>query len=214
MAENLPGDLSKVTDIGTSKAIEPSETPMQPSGSFESFMKGGAPTPTMGQPGQISPLDLAAQANIQQGPPTFETLLSQMNSTSNVLGDVQNQLYNKDLKLKQSQKYLLRNKLGDSNEQLRDAATKTGAEVSAPPQLVSRQNPIVKFLSLVSDSQTQIEGAKTQINGLKSAGKTLNPGDLLLVQIKLAKAQQELEYSSVLLSKATGAVSTLMNIQI
>jgi len=42
----------------------------------------------------------------------------------------------------------------------------------------------------------------------------MNPGDILLIQVKLAKAKQELEYSSVLLSTAVRDIKTLFNIQL
>jgi hypothetical protein len=42
----------------------------------------------------------------------------------------------------------------------------------------------------------------------------MSPGDFLLVQLKLNKAQQLLEFSSVLLSNAVSDIKQFMQIQI
>jgi len=207
--------------VGGSDAIKPSKPvpggQEQPSSdkAFQSYMETGqAPQKAPGEPGSTSPspLDLAnTQKNLST--PTQETVLGQMNSTSGVLGDIQKQLQTKNLKLKPSQKYLLRNKLNESNTLIRSAAAKVGVKVGPMPAANSRQNPIARFLNMVNDSQTQLVAAQEQLQHVNKEGH-VNPGQLLLVQIKLSKAQQELEYSSVLLSKAVEDVKTLFNIQI
>jgi hypothetical protein len=146
--------------------------------------------------------------------PSHESISNQISSTSSVLGDLQNQLNNKNLNLRQSQKYLLRNKLASANQNIRTAATKAGVDTGSPPSQFSRQSPINKFLGMISDSQSQLSNAQTEINNLNMNGQSMNPGDLLLIQVKLSKAQQELEYSSVLLSTATSDIKTLFNIQL
>ena len=52
------------------------------------------------------------------------------------------------------------------------------------------------------------------IQNMKLKGGSLSPAALLTIQVKLAKAQQELEYSSVLLSKAVDDIKTMFNIQL
>jgi len=71
-----------------------------------------------------------------------------------------------------------------------------------------------RFLSLISDGQNQLEAAQEQLASLQKRGESLSPGDMLLVQIKLNKAQQEIEYSSLLLSKAIDDMKMMMNIQL
>ena len=162
-----------------------------------------------------SPLDLASgtMQPLQVGP-TNESIMSQMHSTSSVLGDLQNRLSQKNLNLKQSHKYLLKNKLSSAHQNIQTVASKMGAETTQPPALMSRSNPVHKFLGLLSDSQAQLSGAQAKIQELNSQGQAMSPGELLLIQVKLAKAQQELEYSSVLLSTATSDIKTLFNIQL
>lgn len=161
-----------------------------------------------------SPFDIASEQGQKAAAGSSpETVMGQMKSTSGVLGDLQQQLQTKNLKLKPSHKYLLRNKLSESNNHIRSAASKLGVKVGEPPTTLSRQNPVARFLSLVNDGQVQLQAAQQKLMTLNKTGKA-EPGQLLMVQVKLSKAQQELEYSSVLLSKAVEDVKTLFNIQI
>lgn len=211
-----PDEIASVSNIGGVKPIQvETEQQPKPGQSFESFMNEAAGPSSSGvKPEGITPLELAGQSFTQGPTPTVESILGQMNSTSTVLGDVQNQLQTKNLKLKPSQKYLLRNKLSSAHENIRAAAEKTGVDVGEPPSTSQRQNPIAKFLSILTDGQAQLGDAHKRIQGLAEQGTNLNPGELLMVQIKLAKAQQELEYSSILLSKAVDDIKTMFNIQI
>ncbi|MCB1085025.1 MAG: hypothetical protein KDK60_02875 [Chlamydiia bacterium] len=216
MADNRAEDISGSSNIDPTKSIQPGEQQLpKPTENFESYMQEGKAQPSGMKPEGPSPFDLAAEgkAAMPTGP-THESVLGQMRSTSSVLGDLQNQLSNKNLKLRQSQKYLLRNKLNSANENIRSAAKKAGIDPGEKPAQFSRQNPINKFLGLLTDSQSQLNSAQDKIQTLNAAGQQLNPGDLLLIQVKLAKAQQELEYSSVLLSTAVSDIKTLFNIQL
>lgn len=216
MADGKPDEISSATNIDPTKSIQPGEQEQpKPSQSFESYMKeGGTQAPGTKTEGP-SPFDLAAQgkAAVSTGP-SHESIMGQINSTSSVLGDLQSQMNNKNLNLRQSQKYLLRNKLTSANQNIRTAAQKTGADTGPPVSQFNRKNPVNKFLGLLADSQSQLSNAQTKIRELNSSGTSMNPGDLLLIQVKLAKAQQELEYSSVLLSTAVSDIKTLFNIQL
>lgn len=216
MATGSPDEIPNASNIDPTKSIQPGEEQgAKPSQSFESFMKEeqGAQGGTKAE--GPSPFDLAAQGkSATTAGPTHESVLGQMNSTSSVLGDLQTQMNNKNLNLRQSQKYLLRNKLTSANQNIRAAAKKTGVDTGDPPTQFNRKNPVAKFLGLLSDSQSQLQSAQSSIQNLNSNGQSLNPGDLLMIQVKMAKAQQELEYSSVLLSTAVSDIKTLFNIQL
>lgn len=216
MANDRPEEISKPTGIDPSKSIQPGEEAPKPNQSFESFMHEQGPgAPTGAKVEGPSPFDLAAQGQGQVvAGPTNDSIIGQMNSSSTVLGDLSNQLNNKDLKLRQSQKYLLRNKLNAANKNIRAAAGKAGVDIGPPVSQFSRQSPITKFLGLVTDSQKQLQGAQSKIQELNSNGQSMNPGEMLMIQVKLSKAQQELEYCSVLLSTATSDIKTLFNIQL
>lgn len=212
-SENITGPGS----IDPSKSVQPGEEGQsKPGQSFQSYMEGQGPQGPGTKTEGPTPFDLAAQGKQLQGAttPTHETVMSQMNSASSVLGDLQNQLSNKDLKLRQSQKYLLRNKLSSANQNIRTAAKKTGVDADPPLPQTSKQSPLSKFLGLITDSQSQLQGAQSKIQEMNTNGQSMNPGEILLIQTKLSKAQQELEYSSVLLSTATSDIKTLFNIQL
>jgi hypothetical protein len=214
MSETLPakpsidkiGAAGKIGDEGGGAAASPTQA-------FDSYMK--QPMGTTGQPSPTtSPFALAGGQAPLATTPTFNTLLAQTTAAQGALGGIQTQLTTPNLKLKASQKYLLRNKLSDATSHLRTANAKLGADPGPEPELPSAGGPIVKFLSYITDGQNQIAIAKEQLEKVKAKGENLSPADMLLVQIKLNKAQQEIEYSSVLLSKAVDAAKQLMNVQI
>lgn len=216
MSDQSPERIT--SNIESTKAIQPGEEQQsQPGESFKSYMEEGQ------QPGQaaggksegITPFDLAGQGGMAaSAAPSMDTLVGQMNSASSVLGDLQNQLHTKNLNLKQSQKYLLRNKLTSANQDIRSAADKAGVNVGDPPPTSARQSPVTKFLGLITDGQDQLNKTQEMVQNMKTEGGSLSPAALLTIQVKLAKAQQELEYSSVLLSKAVDDIKTMFNIQL
>lgn len=163
-----------------------------------------------------SPMDIARANKIApSSPPTMNSVTEQMNSVSSSLGDIKTQLHTKGLKLKNSENHLLRTKLGNANEHINIAGNKLGIRPSPNPRAMNKsKNPITRFLAMVSDGQRQMVDAADTIKNLNASGQAVNPGDLLLVQIKLNKAQQELNYTSVILGNATSMVKTLFNIQI
>lgn len=209
-------------NIGPRKIIgEADQKPEAPTKSFDSYMnpeKAQNPTSQLSEnTGKPSPIDLAAQSNLKTGatPPTQEAVLSQMKSTSSVLGNIQKQLHTKNLTLKQSQKYLLRNKLKSAQKNIDSAAQRAGVNTKQSKEgRFKRSTPIEKFISYVTSGQNNLNEAQSMVSKLNSNGKQMSPGDLLTIQIKLSKAQQELEYSSVLLSKAVDDIKQMFNIQI
>jgi exonuclease VII small subunit len=207
---------NKIPNIDPAQSVEPTgQGPQQePKTSFGDYMKQ-TPAATEAAPSQAtSPLDLSKGQVGQAMQPTMGSIQSQFNTTSNTLNTVESQLNTKNLKLKQSQNYLLRNKLSEADTHIRTAASKVGVDVGQPPSLLNKQNPINRYLGLIASSQTQLAQAETKIKQISANGQTLAPGELLLVQIKLNKAQQALDYSSVLLGKAVDDIKMLFNVQI
>jgi hypothetical protein len=212
----LPGDAGDIDRIVSTKPITPGEEKVPTGQPFSSFMQesNGSPAPVSGKAAMISPFDLAHGTPLATSAPTFDTLLNQVNMAQGTLGDLNTNLQTPGLKLKPSTKYLLKNKITDANTQFRVANAKLGAEVPEESSLSGFKGPIGKFLALVVDGQRQMESAQTQLQSLKDKGQNMQPADFLLVQVKLNKAQQELEYSSVLLSNAVGAIKQLMQVQL
>lgn len=215
MAENdFPKDISKPERIDPTKSLQPGEEAPQKGGTqqpFSAYMKEGPSQTAAGQP---SPMDIAAGQVSPASQPTLDSVHAQMKSVSGSLGDVHDQLQTKNLKLKRSQNYLLRNKLTDANANLRTAHQKLGGNPGEMPKMSGKQNPLTRFVGLVSDSQTQMKNAQGLIQKMSEQGQEISPGMLLTVQVKINKASQQLEYCSVLLSNAVSALKSMFNVQI
>ncbi|MBM3192221.1 MAG: hypothetical protein FJZ63_06210 [Chlamydiae bacterium] len=206
----------KIPSIDPSQSVEPvgQEPEKGPKTSFGDYMKQTTPTAAASTPQAASPLDLSKGQTTPLGQPTMGSVQDQFGAASNSLNQVQAQLNTKNLKLKQSQNYLLRNKLSEVDTHIRTAASKVGVDVGPPPNITSRQNPIARYLALITDSQTQLAQAQAKIKEISASGQALAPADLLMVQVKLNKAQQALDYTSVLLAKAVDSIKMLFNVQI
>lgn len=219
-----PSPLDKLPGVQKAGATSPigQETGKLPNQSFQSYMERANTAQIPGAPGSqtpssaASPFDLAAGGKppLSTGP-TMQSLLAQTTQAHTALGDISNALSTPNLKLKQSQKYLLKNKLTSANANLRSANAKLGVnplpeETEAP----SDGGPIGKFLSYVTDGQNQLEAAQQQLKSMNKTGENINPAQLLLVQLKLNKAQQEIEYSSIMLSNAVSDIKMLFGIQL
>lgn len=222
MSTKDPFDISGTDRLGATGPVTPGPisegkglgTPAQ---TFQSYMQqspGANPLAAQTPPASMSPFDLAHGQTTLAASPSYNTLLTQVNSTANTLGGIQNQLSYPNLKLKDAHKYVLNDKLPEANALLRSANGKLGTEAPAPTPPSPGGGPIMKFLNMVSDGQNQIEAAKFQIQKLKDKGDSLNPADMLLVQVKLNKAQQLLDFSSILLSKAVDGFKQLMQTQL
>lgn len=218
MADETPKRLSDVDRLNRLERVEAhEENKPKPSGegSFQSYMdETQNPQNAQKASTEKTPMELASQNRTPSEPPTIHSVNAQMQSASSTLGDIQKQLNTKGLKLKQSQNYLLRNKLKSANGNLRAASKKVGSDPGPAPKTSSRNSPVEKFLNLVTDGQRQMQAATKQVDEISKKGTDMNPGDLLVVQLKLQKAQQELEYSSVVLTKAIDDMKLLFNVQI
>jgi hypothetical protein len=49
---------------------------------------------------------------------------------------------------------------------------------------------------------------------MRKSGNQMSPADFLIVQIRMSQAQQEIEYSSLLLGKVIDSIRTTLSIQI
>lgn len=215
MASDFPGKVPPTPSSESTKRIEMQGEGKQPAQSFETFMQRPENEPGAGKTAEPSPFDLPqGRGQGTQAPPTVDSVLEQMNTTQDHLSTIKEQLNDKNLKLKQSQKYLINNKLQDANGNIRSAASKTGVDVPSLKRSTSRQSPVGKFLGIIQDSQDQVDSAAQTLRDAKNKGSSMTPADLLMVQVKLSRANTELEYTSVLMSTISSDVKTVFNIQI
>ncbi len=204
--------------------------PLQPIGADSEVVKPAAPgfASLMQQAGtgasspladsnklsMVSPFELVqGKAPLAQAP-TLATIQSQVVQAQTTLGEINTSLNYPNLKIKSGQKYVLNNKLSDAAMSLKAANAKMGADVHNAPNPTQFRGPLGKFLALIADGQAQLESAKNQLQNLKNKGAQLSPGDFLLIQVKMNKAQQELDFSSVLLSNAVQDFKMLMQVQL
>jgi hypothetical protein len=143
----------------------------------------------------------------------MDSLVSQVGTMQDSMGNLHNQLKTKNLTLNRSQQHLLRNKLSDASDHLRAVNGKLGVE-TPPMNTPKGGGPIERFLSFVTDGEKQMNAAKAQLESIKASDEPLNPSDLMLLQIKLNQAQQEIEYSSILLGKVITAMTQILNTQL
>jgi len=149
----------------------------------------------------------------QMGAPTQTSLITQAQTAQDSLGTVHKQLQTPNLQLKRSQTHLLRNKLGDMRDYSRQAAEKLGVE-TPPMKPPDQPGAVARFFTYINDGQDQFAAIQAKLQEMSSSGEQLNTGDMLMLQTKMALAQQEIEYSSTLLSRITSSIQTIMGIQL
>jgi hypothetical protein len=206
-----PNDIDKLDAI-TSKGMNSSDE--TPSDSFKQHMQ--TPTEEANGSKAPTPMDVVNGQKISpSAPPTMESVRAQMNTASGSLGDIKQHLDNKDLNLKSSDKYLVRKKLTSAHDHLKTAAEKVGVNTGDfDAKLNKSKSPIARFLMMVTDGQNQMAQAAASVKNLSANGQSISPAELLLVQVKLSKAQQELNYTSTILGNATSMIKTLFNTQV
>jgi hypothetical protein len=159
----------------------------------------------------VSPMDLSAQKQIT---PTFDSVLNQINQTTNLQNDIREKLGTPNLTLKNSQQKLLNSKLSESINHLQNAAEYMGAPKITPTKTPSGSDPVAKFLGYLTDGQNQLLQTKKTLEDIQAKGGDMKPSQMMLVQVNLSQAQQEIEFSSVLLSKVVDALKQTLSIQL
>lgn len=198
--------------IQPTKGITPSQ-PMeenQGQSAFSQIMK--EPNTVQAQSASApSPMNILPQNNPVSGP-SFETMQQSLNASKVNLDDMSNQIQTPGLKIKTQDRDALLNNLGQANDNLRAANTKLG--VNPGPEPKPLEGPLGAFVSLINGGAQQIAQAKQQLVNISQTPDTLNPAEMLMVQVKMNQAQQQIEFSSVLLSKVVDDFKQLMNVQI
>lgn len=207
-----PSGSPEASRIQPDRTTEKGRAVPPESSAYQAYKEEAPSAPAPGTPSELSPMDLASKAGISTTP-TFQTLISQATNARDTLGEVEKNLKTPNLKFKKSQAELLQNKLNNANDHLKAANQKLGAKAPEETQTSKSADPATRFLGLVTDGQNKLLEAHNQLQNLKTEKGTLAPGDMLLIQVKLAQAQQEIEYSSVLLSKVVDSLKQIINIQ-
>jgi hypothetical protein len=72
--------------------------------------------------------------------------------------------------------------------------------------------PLKRFISMLSNSQHQLEKMGGEINVL-AGKKEFNPGEMMKIQYKMYLVSHNVELFTSLLSKSTESIKTVMNVQ-
>ncbi len=213
---DVPPDKSP-DRISPGKAPEPFDQTISsgktPSG-FDSHMQGaGTKTPAQNAPTGPTPMDVARGAQMASSGVSYDSILAQAGQAQDSLGTVEKQLNDKNLKLKRSQTHLVKQKLGDANGHIRAAASKMGLQIEEE-KIPSGVDALGRFIAMVNDGQDQLAQVQEQLKKLSATGETINPGDMLAIQVKMGIAQQEIAYTSTLLGKVITSITQLLNTQL
>lgn len=205
--------------ISPGKAPEPFDKPV-PSGKtptgFDSYMQGAgtkAPENAQPPPTGTTPMGVAHGPAISSTGASFNSILAQTNQAQDSLGIVGKQLNDKNLKLKRSQSHLVKQKLGDANSHIRAAGSKLGLQLQEG-KLPSGVSSLSRFLAMVNDGQDQLAQVQEQLKNMSENGASVNPGEMLSIQVKMGLAQQEIQYTSTLLGKVIQSTVQLLNTQL
>lgn len=205
-----PGNPIRPDQIDPLRSIQPTqETEEGMGGNFAEMMQPGS---TKMSPSQApSPMNILPGTNPVSGP-SYETMQKGLQVSQNQLSDMQAQAQTPNLRIKPQDNTLLTKNMTNANENLRTVNTKIGVDPGPHPKALD--GPLGKFVGLINDGSNQISSAKQQLSKISSDPTSLNPAEMLLVQVKINQAQQQIEFSSILLSKVVDDFKQLMNIQI
>lgn len=202
--------------ITPGKALEPAGTTPQPQKNFQSYMQGdsnASSSPASTEASAPTPMSLAQGNGASTEPPNMNTILQQAKTVQDGLGTVHSQLNTPNLKLKRSQAHLLKNKLSSAHGYIQQAAEKVGINPSTQ-EASSESSPLGKFIAYVNDGQNQLIQVQNQLKQMSAHGGQLNAAEMLTVTVKMNLANQEITYSSTLLSKVIDSIKTIMNTQL
>ncbi|KAJ8136941.1 hypothetical protein OY671_009846 [Metschnikowia pulcherrima] len=158
-------------------------------------------------------MEMSRASSLQAAGPTVNTLIEQSRNAQDALGTVHDQLNTPNLKSKRSQAHSLRNKSGDANTYVRAAAGKLGID-TPPMKMPANSGALERFMAYVNDGQDKMASIQGKSAELAGTNGEIRPGDMMLIQIKMAQAQQEIEYSSTSLSKVIDSIKQILNIQL
>lgn len=148
---------------------------------------------------------------------TNATLVSQTQEAITQIDKIKKSLNDPNASVKKSAQQLLNSKLEHIDESLKVALSKAGIEYVPSAEAAKpsgRINPVERFLSFLTDGQSQLMKLGDELKTMHTKGADVSPVNMLAIQVKVGMIQQELELFSTLLSKGLDSVKTIMNIQV
>lgn len=145
---------------------------------------------------------------------TSEDLIVEAQSARRQIAQIQDQLQQPELQMRDSVQTLLKSKLNNIQENLQVALNRAGVDSLPPEPGAPGGNPITRFMDLLSNGQHNLERLSGHIETMAAQGKEVAPADLLVVQLKVHHVQEQLEFFTNLLNKALESTKTMMNVQV
>lgn len=144
-------------------------------------------------------------------------ILEQTKGVIAQVDDIKRKLKTPDLQLDTNVQVVMQNKLSHIDDKLRVALEKVGGEyttLEVKEARASLRTPAQRFLHSLEMSEAQLQNIYNQVGALGTENKTINPAELLALQMKMGFVQQELEFFTSVLNKSLESTKTLMNVQV
>lgn len=143
-------------------------------------------------------------------------LVAQIDTTVQNIQKAKQQLAQPDARVKTSTQFLLKNRLNEINENIKTAFKQAGieGEYEAPQRMGGFTNPLQRFLGMLTNGQKQLESLGKRIQALSENDGPPNPAKMLMLQDRMNRIQQQIEFFTSLLNKGLESVKTIMNVQI
>jgi len=148
-----------------------------------------------------------------------EEVMAQTQEVIAQIHDIKGKLGTPDLQLSSAVQTVMQNKLSHIDDKLRVAVEQVGGEYRSFDEVREEEKgglrtPIERFMGVLEIGEEQLQNVFHQVDVLGAGTKSMEPGALLLLQIKVAFVQQELEFFTAVLNKALESTKTLMNVQV
>ncbi len=229
MAEEAVEAISKVRKV--SRSVESFQKILErhapDRGAFETLMQRK-------EPGTVEPIAKETKPIEAAGKPTLmdevarlnskveglskasaEDLVAQADVARKQIAQIQEQLNQPGVQVRDSVQSILKTKLTNIQENLQVALNKAGVEGIPAAPAVPGANPIARFLDLLSNGQYNLERLGTTVQEVANRGEHgINAADMLVLQLKVHNIQSELEFFTSLLNKSLESTKTLMNVQV
>ncbi len=209
---------------GLSKRTSPTPLEGGDAEKFSSFMDRKLETPVRTDPTAkatgVSPIDELANAsskidNLAKWNP--QKLVSQTDEAIRRMDEIKKTLDDPSLSVKKSLQNLLRKRLSSVEDNLKVALSKAGIEYTPfveDTKPAGLADPIRKFVGYLTHGQDQLEKLSVKLHEMGLTGQEFSAANMLGLQIKVGRIQQELEFFTSLLNKALESTKTVMNVQV
>jgi hypothetical protein len=190
---------------------------------WEDMRSKGTSVATLEAPTKPSPIDEMSSSvrKIQRlEPASTEKVLNQAQEIkTNLVAPIEKLdetiKTNPNIKLSPAYEVPLSEKLVHIDSSLKSALGIAGVEVKGAPAPTGSAHPLEKFLNYLTHGDKQLSSLVSEIQIMSGPeAKSMTPGKLLAVQVKLSFVQQELEFFTNVLNKALESTKTIMNVQV